>query len=183
MIGRILSAISLVTFIAGCCAHGRAPDSDSGAKVLNIRWQRLVTETGETCERCGLTEKDVQKAFHDLKRALAPLHIEVTLETIPLDPATAAEDISQSNRIWIGERPLEDWLGAEVGMSPCAGCREELCEDVECRTVKVGAATYEAIPAELIIKAGLIAASELIEAPGTGQCGPECCPAKEESPK
>ncbi|GBD38490.1 hypothetical protein HRbin37_00740 [bacterium HR37] len=48
-------------------------------KILKIKWQRLVPE-GETCPRCGSTEKELDKAILILKKSLAPLGIEVELE-------------------------------------------------------------------------------------------------------
>lgn len=143
-------------------------------KTLEIKWQRLVDERGKTCERCGATEKEVQRAFQKLKRCLAPLGIKVTLEEKTLSPTECAKDISQSNRIWVGRQLLEEWLRARVGKSPCDTCCEKLGDDVECRTIKLGEQVYETIPAELILKAGLLAASELIVV----QHGKSCCPEK-----
>ena len=155
------------------CFQGCAEQKETKMKVLKIEWQRLVDEKGQTCQRCGSTEKEVQKAFQSLKQSLAPLRIRVILEKEALDPATCAKDISQSNRIWIGGRPLEEWLKAEVGQSPCGICCAELGSDVECRTVEVEGQTYEEIPADLIIKAGLLAASQLFtpKIPSSS-----CCP-------
>ena len=96
--------------------------------------------------------------MHTLKQSLAPLGIEVTLEKKALDPVTFAKDVLESNRIWIGEKSLEEWLGARVGQSLCC----EVCGNAECRTVAVEEQIYEVIPAELIIKAALIAASQMI---------------------
>ena len=159
-----LLAIVFAFIFAGCgyctTANSKA-EEDNNMKILTIQWQRLVDEKGQTCERCGSTEKEVQKAFQGLKQSLAPLGIRVTLEKKALDPATCAKDISQSNRIWVGGRPLEEWLNAQVGQSPCATCCAELGSEVECRTVEVKGQTYETIPADLIIKAGLLAASQL----------------------
>jgi len=103
-----------------------------------------------------------------------------------LSPKEFAEDVSESNRIWIANRPLEEWLGGESGMSPCGFCCSELDESVECRTLSVDGGTYEVIPARLIVKAGLMAASEIMKVPSTGKCcpaggasgkqGEECCP-------
>jgi hypothetical protein len=114
------------------------------------------------------------------------LGIDVILKQKSLSPQECARDISESNRILIADRPLEEWLGAEVGQSPCGSCCSKLGEDVECRTVSVGGETYEVIPAELIVKAGLLAASEIMQAPSPGACYPshgkpgaadeECCP-------
>ncbi len=189
-----LVAIFVSVILVGCCAIDRTGiREDNDMKNLTIRWQRLVDEDGQTCERCGATEKEVQKAFQSLKQSLAPLGIKVTLEEKALDPATCAKDISQSNRIWVGERPLEEWLDAEVGKSPCATCCEELGSDVECRTVEVEGHTYETIPADLIIKAGLLAASQTLSArPKESRCevrtstkmpSSSCCPESDSTSK
>jgi hypothetical protein len=138
-------------------------------EAFNIKWQRLlVDESGQTCPRCGSTENELDKAVHVLEQSLAPLGMEVVFEKKVLEPAVFTKDALESNRIWIVGRPLEDWLGAEVGQSHCC----EVCGDAECRTVEIGRDVYETIPAGLIIRAGLIAASRMITA------GPEetCCP-------
>ncbi|NHK32388.1 MAG: DUF2703 domain-containing protein [Asgard group archaeon] len=126
-------------------------------KFLTIIWQRLVDETGQTCALCRTTYEEIQKALELLKKALSPLAIEVSFEKREIDQTAFANDPSQSNKVWICGRPLEEWLGAQVGQSPCC----DICGDAECRTIEVDAKVYEFIPAELIIKAGLIAASQL----------------------
>ncbi len=141
-------------------------------KVLKITWQRLVDEKGRTCQRCGSTEKELQKALQSLKESLTPLGIKVISEKKSLDPATCAKDISQSNRIWVGERTLEEWLGAKVGKSTCGFCCAELGDEVECRTVEVQGQVYETIPANLIVRAGLLAAADLY----TKSSAKSCCP-------
>jgi len=146
-------------------------------KVLKIEWQRLVDEKGQTCQRCGSTEKEVQKAFQNLKQSFAPLGIKVVLEEKALDVATCAKNISQSNRIWVGGRPLEEWLNAQVGQSPCETCCGELGSNVECRTIEVGGEVYERIPADLIVRAGLLAAAEVTK---TKALGSSCCESKVE---
>lgn len=140
--------------------------------ILTIRWQRLVDEKGQTCERCASTETEIQKAFEILEKSLAPLELKVTLEKIALDPKICAEDISQSNLIWIGERVLEEWLGAKVGKSLCGFCCEGLSDSVECRTIIFENKVYETIPAILIIKAGLQTASQMLTV-----AEEPCCPA------
>ncbi|MHC4457680.1 MAG: DUF2703 domain-containing protein [Planctomycetota bacterium] len=142
-------------------------------KVLKITWQRLVDEKGQTCQRCGSTGNELQKAYQSLEKSLSSLGVKVTLEKKALDPAICAKDISQSNRIWIGERTLEQWLGAQVGKSPCGFCCAELGDQVECRTVEVQGQVYEAIPAKLIIRAGLLAAADLYGQSEAKACCPE----------
>ena len=172
--------VIVVSFMVVCYGYA---DNIMGAemRILTIRWQRLVDINGQTCERCGATEKEVQKAAQDLEKSLAPLGIKVVLEDKALDSATCAKDISESNRVWINDRPLEEWLGAEVGESSCEFCCEELGPNVECRTVKHEGRTFETIPANLIVKAGLLAASRLLDAEQTEPCCGEkptggCCP-------
>jgi hypothetical protein len=155
-------------------------------KTLKIKWQRLlIEESGRTCPRCSATEKELEKAVHILKQSLAPLGIEVTLEKKALNPVKFSKDILESNRIWIGEKPLEEWLEAEIGQSLCC----EVCDNAECRTVEVGKKIYEAIPADLIIKAGLVAASKMVAPEPEEICCEEntskkmlpgiCCPESE----
>jgi len=183
---KCFAVLVTLGLLSSCAAPGNKVSEEKKVKMLTVRWQRLVDEKGQTCERCGSTEKELQEALGSLKKSLGSLGIEVVLDKRALDPKTCAKDISQSNRIWIGERPLEAWLGAKVGKSVCGFCCAHLGDAVECRTMTVGGKTYEAIPAKLIIKAGLLAGSQLLDAP-SGQSGcqaprsiqkksSKCCP-------
>lgn len=125
--------------------------------TLKIRWQRLLDRAGGTCERCGITEVEIEKAVAALKESLSPFGIDVILEKDFLDFDAFIKDPSQSNRIWIDGRPLEEWLEASAGQSPC--CRP--CGDAECRTIEFEGKRHEAVPESLILKAGLLAASRL----------------------
>jgi hypothetical protein len=138
-------------------------------KTLQIRWQRLVDERGKTCDRCGATESEVEKAVQKLKTSLDGLGIAVTLEKEALGPSEFSKDTLQSNRIWIGGEPIEKWLSAESGKSKCCST----CGDADCRTLTVGGKTYEAIPSELIVKAGLLAGAKLLDTAPEGPCCPE----------
>lgn len=121
---------------------------------ISIIWQRLVDEQGETCERCGATGQELIKALRFLSKALAPVGLSFTLEEQALSPVEFAQDPLRSNRILIDGRELGEWLGAEVGQSPCCGP----CGEAQCRTLTLDQRVYETIPAELIIQAGLKAA-------------------------
>lgn len=129
-------------------------------------WQRLVDDAGNTCERCGNTRLELERAVQKLKPVLSPLGLELVLEDTTLDARKFALDPSQSNRIWINGRALEEWIGGEIGMSPCC---TTVCEDAECRTVAVGNDVFEVIPERLIVKAALLAAAELVS-PTTSAC-------------
>jgi hypothetical protein len=76
-------------------------------KTLPIVWKRLVSEDGKTCERCGATHQEMQRAVS----------------------------------------------------------KRSVCGESECRTVEVGGTAFEAIPEEFFIRAALVAASTLIDAP------------------
>lgn len=128
-------------------------------KNLSITWQRLVDESGSTCPRCAGTEQEMQRAVERLRAALEPLGVQPVLETREIAPATFMQQPDQSNRIWIGGRPLEDWLGACTGSSRCC----DACGDEECRTLEINGASHEVIPEALVVRAGLIAASQLLD--------------------
>lgn len=132
------------------------PGTDT-MKILKVEWRRLVTD-GQTCPRCGATGKEVDKASRSLEQSLAPLGIKVILEKHELTPGAFQRDPSQSNRLLLNGRPLEEWLDLKVGQSPCC----DPCGDAECRTLETGGQVYETIPADLIVQAGLRAASILV---------------------
>lgn len=135
--------------------------------TMQIRWQRLVDESGRTCDRCGETGKNVGEAYQLLKRSLEPLGIEVELQKIAIDKMTFSKNPIESNRIWVGDKSLEDLLGAKVGHSRCCS----VCGESECRTVTVDGETHEGITASLIVKAGLMAAAEMLRG-ASSACGP-----------
>ncbi len=128
-------------------------------KALTIRWQRLIDESGQTCERCNNTGKSVEAAYQKLQKALAELGIQVNLETKTIDYSVFKNDPLQSNQVWINGKPLEEWIGGTVSQSQCC----DVCGDTDCRTILIGNKTFETIPEKLIIRAGLLAASDLIE--------------------
>ncbi|MDN0084949.1 DUF2703 domain-containing protein [Crenobacter sp. SG2305] len=135
-------------------------------KQLPILWQRLVSDEGKTCDRCNATYLEMQRAIDTLRQSLLPLGIEPILDIKQLDEKSFKAEPSESNRIWIAGRPMEEWLGASVGSSPCCS----VCGTSECRTVELDGIAFETIPATLFLKAALVAASQLIqvssEAPG-----------------
>ena len=126
---------------------------------LPIIWQRLVSSDGKTCDRCSATHQEMQQAVSKLKVTLRPLGIEPTLEVREIDERSFKANPSESNRIWIAGRPMEEWLGARVGSSRCCS----VCGESECRTVEVEGTTFEAIPERLFLRAALIASSQLLD--------------------
>lgn len=141
-------------------------------RPMNILWRRLVIGS-ETCPRCGDTGRELETAVIKLAAVLRPLGIDPLLETQEIDEATFKMNTAESNRIWVAGKPIEYWLGASVGMSRCCTA----CGDSDCRTIEVDGRTYETIPEDQIIKAGLIAASQMIgpSASQLAKADTSCC--------
>ncbi len=167
--GKVTGSIILVLIfsISGCGAIRKTilPENEVECEcmipepemTMTIKWQRLLSE-GETCPRCGSTEEELDKAVIILDQALAAMGIKVVLEKDSLSAQEFDKDPLRSNRILINDRPLEDYIAAKTGQSPC--CDE--CGSADCRTVEVEGETYETIPSALIVQAGLIAASRMV---------------------
>ena len=136
-------------------------------RPFQIVWQRLVNSRGQTCTRCGGTQEALESAVAKLKVALAPLGLEPVLETKEINEELFKGDPSESNRIWIEGKPMEEWLDATVGTSRCCS----VCGESECRTVKGQGTVFEVVPEELILRAALAAATQ---APAPTAARPSC---------
>lgn len=128
---------------------------------LEILWQR-VTVPGEaggaqTCRRCGDTGASVRSAARRLGEVLAPRGIEVLLTEKALPPCAVAE----SNRVFFNGQALEDLLGAQAGLNHCQSCCELLGGQTDCRTLLLEGREFEALPEELLVRAGLLATDKL----------------------
>ncbi|MGO4303596.1 DUF2703 domain-containing protein [Cupriavidus sp. RAF12] len=89
-----------------------------------------VSSACRPCEgRRGVTE------------ALRPLGIEPTLEVNEIDEKTFQANPSESNRIWIAGKSMDDWLETKVGSSRCCS----VCGESECRTVQIGANSFDTL--------------------------------------
>lgn len=128
-------------------------------KRLEIVWQRLLVGA-ETCERCGDTGVSVVRAAEALRAELAPLDIEVVLTQKALLPASPGV-LQESNRVFMNGASVEDLLGATVGASHCQSCCDLLGGNVDCRTIVVDGRSYDALPVELLVRAGRAAAALL----------------------
>lgn len=153
--------------------HSAAKHKETEMVLLPIVWKRLVKD-GETCTRCGGTGHELEAAVTKLTVALQPLGVKPVLETQEIDEDSFKANSSESNRVWIAGKPIEAWLGANVGMSRCCS----VCGSSDCRTLEVGGQTYETIPEEQFIKAGLMAASQLIGTASTTDTPSSCCNTK-----
>ena len=118
-----------------------------------------MSPKGETCDRCDATHQEIRHAVSKLKEALRPLGIEPILETQAIDADSFRANPSESNRVWIAGKPMEEWLCANVGSSRCCS----VCGESDCRTVEMSGIVYEAIPEKLFVRAALAAAATLVD--------------------
>jgi hypothetical protein len=125
-------------------------------RELEILWQR-VTVGAETCLRCGDTGESVRRAAEALQAELGPSGVAVRLVEKALPPFA----VNESNRVFFNGRALEDILGARVGMNPCRSCCELLGAETDCRTLILDGRVHEALPEELLLRAGRLAAQDL----------------------
>jgi hypothetical protein len=129
--------------------------------TLPIVWQRLLSSEGKTCDRCDATYQEMLRAMGKLKASLHPLGIEPVLEVKQIDDASFRAHPSESNRIWVAGKPLEEWVGARIGSSTCCS----VCGDSPCRTVEVEGTTFEVVPETLLLRAASLAASQILTGP------------------
>jgi hypothetical protein len=127
------------------------------AKALPIHRQRLV-RAGQACPRCAETGTEVESAVAVLDQAHPPLGIR-PLEITEIEGTAFVAAPSESNRISIDARTIEDWLCGQTGSSRCWS----VCGDNSCRTVELEGASFEEVPARLILKAALLAWAALLD--------------------
>jgi hypothetical protein len=118
-------------------------------RSLPIVWQRFVGPEGITSDGCGATRQELERAVAVLGHALRPLGVEPRLEIVDVDEAAFEASPAESSRIWISGTPMEEWLASTID----GGHDGSVGGGSECRTV----------PERLIVKAALIASSELID--------------------
>ena len=113
-------------------------------RYLPIVGQPFVSSDARNCDGSAATRQELERAVAVLGHALRPLGIEPRLEIVAFDEASFEANAVELNRIWIAGKPMEQWLDETVGSSH----RDTICE---------------ASPERLILKAALIASSELID--------------------
>lgn len=177
----LIELLACIMLVPGCSRPEDKVPAETKVQTMEIVWQRLVDESGETCVRCGTTEASVDEAARKLYRSLRSLGINVVLKKKTLSPSAFEKEPLESNRIWIAGVPIEQWLSATTGQSQCSSA----CGSADCRTVTIDGNTYEAISADMIIKAGLLASAQLFHVEPGGSCSTSpdstqqksgCCP-------
>lgn len=165
---KILLAIFLLMVLPQV-SNAQSKDMEA-QRTLVIRWQHAVCQNDNPCERCINTPLEIQQAFDDLKTSLSGLGITVTLEEKKIK--------HHDDHLFINDRDVVDLLKGERVKTACANCFDDKGNPRTCNSLKLGDDVFEVIPAELIIKAGLVAASELITAAPEAPCGEKKTPCK-----
>jgi hypothetical protein len=123
-----------------------------------LEWQRSGSEACLACAKCGVNESAVQQACSELKAKLAAKGIAVTFVERKPEP-----NMSGPSQMWVCDVPLETWLGGSIATQPC--CAEGSGPDARQifhRALEVDGQSYSVIPADLMVRAGLSAADELL---------------------
>lgn len=97
---KVAGALAVVPILTGCASTNLGPK-----RTITVRWQRMVMETGDTCDRCSSTQAEVRLAAGTLRRCLGPLNIDVAMEETPMTAEVCARDMSQTAPIRAGRSP------------------------------------------------------------------------------
>lgn len=124
-----------------------------------IKWQRLVDENGETCDRCNKTYQNLKEALSLIKSLLNKLDIDLTFEKVAINLDDFKKNPLSSNQILIDDEPIEKILSLKIGQSSCCGP----CGDKECRTIIEGEKEVEEVPVKTILMSLLKRVNEIIE--------------------
>lgn len=127
-------------------------------KKLDIIWQRLVDERGETCDRCYKTYINLESALEKLTPLLDKVDVKIKFQKKALSMDEFKKNPLSSNEIIINGKKIEQILNLKVGQSCCCGP----CGDSECRTVIDDTGEKEEVEERLIIKAILKEVVEII---------------------
>ncbi len=147
----LVFALTLTALLGGCSRKEKL--------TVVLEWQRPASETCLACAKCGVNESDVQQACTELKAKLAAKGIAVTF--IKRKPQESKPGPSQ---VWICDVPLETWLGGSVSTKPCcADGSGPNAKQILHRSLDVDGQNFSLIPADLMVRAGMSAADELLE--------------------
>ncbi len=136
--------IIILIVILGLAANVVA--ADRPWHTLTLRWNPALSSADPSC---GVTDAELQKAVRTLTKSLKKTGMSVQLGQVSGGPANAASGVG----LWINNVPFEQWLSAEI-VTPASSAERD------CPVIRVGDETYETIPADLIVKAGLAAAGD-----------------------
>lgn len=146
-----MAAFALIILANGC-------SKSDGKNVVILEWQKGATEACQTCDACGVSEQEIKAAAAQLKTKLADKKVRVKI--VERKATDGTPERPSASRMWVCGIPLETWLGARAAMTPCPDAKSR--EAVR-PALYVDDQSYSVIPADLMVKAGVMAANQLLE--------------------
>jgi hypothetical protein len=141
--------------------------------TLYIQWQKADTDACLSCKGSGAEAQDIHKAFETLTRQLADKGIRVELVEKKAVADSTRPEIAPA-QLWIGDIPVETWLGAASQTRPCPACPVGPYGKGHVRKSLVfDDTTMDQIPVDLMVRAGTSAAEHLLQ---NGRIDPEKLP-------
>lgn len=167
----ILLLLALSVAVFGCggdkdVEEAKAPagaqtEVAAGSKTLAIEWHRMVDKDGNVCCGGDAARMEVETARAKLAEELEGSGIEVVLAKTDHSPEECMDCPECANCIMVAGKGINQWLDAEMTGSPCGGvCKKAMGDNFECQNLVYEGKTYDVIPADLIVKAGLLAAAD-----------------------
>lgn len=117
-------------------------------KEIIVEWKHYDKE-GETCTRCNNTGDNIKKVLKKISKDAKFKNLNMSYKETKLE----AEEMPESNSIFINGKPIEDILSATASENYCHSCSCLAGAGTNCRTLKYLGDTYESISEEIILKA------------------------------
>ena len=155
---KLTLTLICMVFLAGTVL-AVSGETSSPADVVKLKWQVVIDKDGKTCTHCGATEESLKKAMAMLEEEGVKAELEVVKKTVD----DFSKSCSESNLVWVNGMPLNEVLNAEVGSAKCSGVCTTHKADAMCRTLVLDGKSFETIPPELIMKAGVMAQGKSAE--------------------
>jgi len=144
----------LILALSGCSRH-------KDPLILTVEWQKADSDACLGCKNSGAREQDIKKAFDELSRKLAAKGIRVELVEKKAVVDTSKPEMA-SGLMWVGNEPVESWLGASTQSKVCPACPTGPRGYGHLhKTLIVDGQVYDPIPVDLMVRAGLSAADQL----------------------
>lgn len=144
------ATVGLAIIFSGC--------SKSGQHVVVMEWQRGAADACQHCDACGVSGDEIRAAAAQLRAKLAAKNVRVqVVERSASDGPPARPSVS---RMWVCDIPLETWLGARAATTSCTEAKSAAAVRP---AIYLDDKSYSVIPAELMVKAGVMAGNLLLE--------------------
>lgn len=150
----------LLAFLLAALIIAAGTSTVEAKPLLYLQWQKAGMDKCSDCEKCVTNVKEVKTAYKTLKRELAAKGVKVKLREIKKGEQPPA--MPSVSNMWVGDVPLETWLGARAESSPCGGCEKNPAGGMMHSSLVFDGQKYDSVPANLMVQAGHKAADHLL---------------------